>query len=96
MDETMGPAWMGVRRGNGLKSIRLAFVRAHVAASGFPSPGARLAALIRRQKVSCKVTAAGGITGVKRRAACRQRHGLCGPPVAVQSAELGIRPIEIP
>ncbi len=26
MDEIMGPAWMGVRRGNGLKSIRLAFV----------------------------------------------------------------------
>jgi hypothetical protein len=52
-----------------LKSIRLAFVRTHVAASGFPSPGTRLAALVGRQKVAREVTAAGGIAGVKRQAA---------------------------
>ena len=47
--------------GNGLKSLRLAFIRAHVAAGGFPSPGTRLAALVGLQKVAREVTAAGGI-----------------------------------
>ena len=59
MDETMGPAWMGVRRRNALKSIRLAFVRAHVAARAVSSPGTRLAALIGPQKVPYEVTTAG-------------------------------------
>ena len=80
----------------GLKSIRLAFVRAHVTAGGFPSPGTRLAALVRRQEVPRKVTAASGIAGVQGRAPSLQRHCLRGTPVAVQSAEVGIRPIEIP
>ena len=60
---------MGFRRWNGLKSIRLAFVRAHVAAGGFASPRTRLAALVGLQKVAREITAAGGIAGVKRRAA---------------------------
>jgi hypothetical protein len=59
----------GLRRGNGLKSIGLAFVRAHVAAGRFRSPGTPLAALVGLQKVAREVKAAGGIAGVKRRAA---------------------------
>src|ERR1700676_1817244 len=58
------------------KSIRLAFVRANVAAGGFPSPGTRQAALVGLQKVPCKVTAAGGIARVECRAPFLQRHRL--------------------
>ena len=76
--------------------MRLAFVRAHVAAGGVPSPGTRQAALVGLQKVPCEVTAAGGIACVKRRAALLQRHGLRGTSVVLQRAELGILPIEIP
>ena len=68
------------------KSIRLAFVRAHVAAGGFRSPGTRQAALVGLQKVPCKVTAAGGIAGVKRRASFLQRHCFGGTSVLVQRA----------
>jgi len=74
----------------------LAFVRAHVAAGGFRSPGTRQAALVGLQKVPCKVTAAGGIAGVKRRAAFLQRQCFRGTSVLVQRAELGILVVEVP
>ena len=91
MDESTGSS-----SGNEHESIRLAFIRAHVAAGGFPCTGTRLAALIRLQKVPCEVTAAGGIACVKRRAAYLQRHCLRRTSIVAQCAKLGILPIEIP
>src|SRR5580700_5688244 len=85
-----------VFQGNELESIRLAFVRAHVAAGGFPSPGTRQAALVGLQKVAREVAAAGGIAGVKRRAACRQRQCFRWTSVLEQRAEIGILVVEIP
>src|SRR5580700_4951725 len=79
-----------------LKSIRLAFVRAHIAAGGLPSARTPLAALVGLQKVPKEVTAAGGIAGVKRWTAYLQRHCLRGTSVLVQRAELGILVVEIP
>ena len=85
-----------VFQGNELKSIRLAFEGAHVAAGSFRSSGTPLAALVGRQKVPREVTAAGGIAGVKRRAALLQRHCFRGTSVIVQRAQLGILVVEIP
>ncbi len=86
---------MCLRRGNVLKSLRLAFVCAYVAAGGFPSPGTRQAALVGLQKVAGEVTAASGIAGVKRRAALLQRHCFRGTSVLVQHAELWILVVQI-
>lgn len=92
----MAPAWMGGGPSIAFKSIRLALVRAHVAAGGFPSRRTWLAALIGRQKVPCEVTAATGAARIKRRAAFPERHGLRGTSVTMEPAELGTLPIEIP
>ncbi len=77
------------------KSIRLAFVRAHVAAGRFPTPGTPQAALVGRQKLPCKVTAAAGIARVECRAPLLERHRLSRASVLVQPAELGILVVEI-
>ena len=79
-----------------LKSIRLAFVRAHIAAGGLPSARTPLAALVGLQKLPKEVTAAGGIAGVKRWTAYLQRHCLRGTSVLAKRAELGILVVEIP
>src|SRR5579863_513967 len=73
----------------------LSLERSNVAA-GFSVVRPRRSALVGCQKVPREVAAAGWITGVNRRTARLQRHCLRGASVALQCAEIGILPIEIP